>query len=383
MRFALLGNHPDGLLMARALVGSGRHELAAYAGPKTGADQLKQAGITCQTVGDVEEILADPQVLAVIVAGKLADRPAQLRRALQSERHVLCIHPADKSPDIAYEAAMIQADTKQVLFPLLPESLHPAIRRLAELLRARQPGQGMIELIVESPGEFLAGEAADPRPALPGWAVLRALAGEVAEVSAFAEQEQVSPGMPLVLAGKFEQGGLFRSTYLPARPQPLWRLSSMGTFRAELVFPEGLAGPARLNWPGETGTGQEETWDAWDPWPALVAAFEAQVARGPAARQPAPPPPIWQDAIRSLELDDAVRRSIKYRRCTTLEYQEASEEVGFKGTMTLVGCGLLWLLLLLVILSNWFPYLGWLIIPILAIFILMQMLRWIIPRKDA
>src|SRR5438105_4592152 len=113
MRFALLGNHPDGLEFVRALIDTGRHELTAYSGPAAGAEDLREGGLSIRPIGDIEEILADPAVEAVIVAGRVADRPEQLRRALQSERHVLCVHPADQTPDIAYEAAMIQADTRQ------------------------------------------------------------------------------------------------------------------------------------------------------------------------------------------------------------------------------------------------------------------------------
>ena len=82
-----------------------------------------------------------------------------------------------------------------------------------------------------------------------------------------------------------------------------------------------------------------------------------------------------------LELDDAVRRSIERRRTSVLEYQEASEETGFKGTMTLVGCGLIWAIILLVILSFWFPKIGWLILPLLVIFLGMQFLRYLIPSR--
>src|SRR5439155_25347874 len=114
MRFALLGDRPDGLAMARARVDSSRHELGAYSGPGIGGEYLRRWGIAARGVGDLEEVLADPAIDAVIVAGSPADRPAQLRRALQSERHVLCVHPAGDSPDIAYEAAMIQADTGMV-----------------------------------------------------------------------------------------------------------------------------------------------------------------------------------------------------------------------------------------------------------------------------
>ena len=93
--------------------------------------------------------------------------------------------------------------------------------------------------------------------------------------------------------------------------------------------------------------------------------------------------PTWQDAIRALELDDAARRSLERRRASLLEYPQASEEVGFKGTMTLVGCGILWGIILLVILSRWVPWLGWAVGPLLAVFLLLQLLRWVIPPREA
>ena len=137
MLFALLGDHADGLEMARALARSGRHEVIVYSGPALGAEYLQRWGLAPRRVGDLEEVLADPAVEAVIVAGSPATRPGQLRRALQSEHHVLCVCPADDSPDLAYEAAMIQADVHTLLLPILPEALHPALRRLAELARGR------------------------------------------------------------------------------------------------------------------------------------------------------------------------------------------------------------------------------------------------------
>src|SRR5947209_16629937 len=98
MLFALLGDYPDGLDMARALVEAGRHRLVAYSGPAVGAEYLRRWGVPFDSVGDLEEVLADPAVEAVLVASARALRPAQLRRALQSERHVLCVHPADQVP---------------------------------------------------------------------------------------------------------------------------------------------------------------------------------------------------------------------------------------------------------------------------------------------
>src|SRR5258707_712445 len=78
------------------------------------------------------------------------------------------------------------------------------------------------------------------KPSLPGWDVLRRLGGEVLEVSALAEGEVLEAGEPVLLAGRFEPGGLFQVALLPARPAPHWRLAVIGrTGRADLELPQG------------------------------------------------------------------------------------------------------------------------------------------------
>jgi predicted dehydrogenase len=418
MRFALLGDHPDGVEMAFGLIDSGRHELVAFTTPVEGKPSW---GAGARRVGDPEEVLADPAVELVIVAGRPGVRPAQLRRALQSERHVLCVHPADQTPEAAYESALLQKDSGCVLLPILPEGLHPGVRRLAEFVEqvpltqdhARSPVGAFRLLEVErcSTGEVLDNlGVAGHKPSLPGWDVLRVLGGEVSEVSAFAEGEAPEAGRPVLVSGRFERGGVFQVALVPNQPAASWRLAVVGSAgRAELLFPQGWEGPAFLGWRDGSGEQREEYWERWDPWPALVEAFESALRPDrppPAEKEGAPATGItasprgervaaqpgsgedraqaltWQDEVRALELDDAARRSAERRRAHALEYQEASEEVGFKGTMTLVGCALLWGVLVLVIASRWVPRLGWLVLPLLVVFIVLQFLRYAIPRKD-
>jgi hypothetical protein len=50
--------------------------------------------------------------------------------------------------------------------------------------------------------------------------------------------------------------------------------------------------------------------------------------------------------------------------------------------MTLVGCGLVWGMLFLLILSAWVPKLGWLILPLVIAFLALQLLRWVVPARD-
>jgi predicted dehydrogenase len=376
MRFALLGTHPDGIDMACAVVETGRHELVAYTSAEPVPDRiLRRWGPNGRRLHDLEELLADPEIEAVIVAGSPANRTVQLRRALQSERHVLCVYPPDAVPDAAYEASMIQKDTGRILLPLLPEALHPAVVRLGQLVRSGlrplvEPR--LIEFERWATEQVLLDTGAEHRPGFPGWDLLRAVGAEIAEVSALAPREELSAEEPVLLSGRFERGPLFQVSLLPYQSEPRWRLVAVGSHGCvELLFPVGVRGPAFLSWRDVSGDLHEETWQAWDPWPALVTLFEAQ----PASSQL-----TWQDAIRSLELDDAARRSVQRRRASTLEYQEASEEVGFKGTMTLVGCGLIWLTIVIVIIAIWFPKAGWAVVPLLVVFLGLQAFRWIVPR---
>jgi predicted dehydrogenase len=332
-------------------------------------------------VGDVEEILADPAVEAVIVASVPTERPALLRRALQSERHVCCVHPAHEKPDVAYEAAMMQQDTGYVLFPLLPEALHPGVARLADFLTRHDAGTvGAFRLLTydrHAAGEVLDGIHDGGAPSFPGWDILRRLGGELAEVSSFADGEEPAAGLPVLLAGRFEAGGLFQVTLVPGQPTAFWRLVVVGTRgQATLTWLQGWNGPAFLNW-REGGQEHEEYFEPFDPWPGVVEAFERAVAKQPSALR-------WQDEVRMLELDAAARRSVERRRVDLMDYQEASEEVGFKGTMTLLGCGLIWVLIVLLVLSRWYPWAGWMwiILPLLGGFVLLQLLRFVVrPRR--
>jgi predicted dehydrogenase len=407
MRFALLGNHPDALEMTCALVQSGRHHLAAFTAAIPD-DLRRRWGPDAKPVTDLEEVLADPAVEMVLVAGTPANRAQQLRRALQSERHVLCVYPPDDAPEIAYEAGMIRQDTGYVLLPLLPSLTHPAIARLAQFVRREkdQPPSPVgafrvLEIRATAAGEVLDNVAAEGhKPSFPGWEVLRRLAGEVGEVTAFAEREELSPGSPVFVSGRFEAGGLFQKTLLPLEAGDSLALTVGGARgRAELLMPQGWAGPALLTWRDEAGELHEEAWERWDPWPALVAEFEAAVAlsRKSPEEASARPEITWQDAVRGLELDDAARRSVERRRSSVLEYQEASEEVGFKGTMTLVGCLVVWLLPLVLLATRlipavgwvelpggrwiYIPHVSWLIVPALAIFLGLQLLRYLIPKQ--
>ncbi|MGF1583323.1 MAG: hypothetical protein ACFCD0_28725 [Gemmataceae bacterium] len=405
MRFALFGDHADGLDMARALVESKRHQLVLYSGSVVGLEYLKRWEISVRRVGDMEEALAELGVDAVIVAGGAGDRPNQLRRALQSEKHVVCVHPADHSPLSAYEAAIVLSDTGKAVLPLLSEAFHPGFEKLATFIAADRKKHtppdvevfptipSLLEMERTSTESTLYNlDVLGHQPGIPGWDVLRVLAGEISEISGFSSYMGIRGEESLLLCGRFERGGLFQYNLLPYQPEASWRITARLRFdQAELLFPQGWPGPASLSWNDENGTRQTEHWESWNPWPRMVEVFE-QSLKQHAGTIPDPDKRVsdlapkvgtlsWEDEIRCLELDDAARRSVERRRSSKLEYQEDNEEASFKGTMTLMGCALIWISILLLILSVWLPNLGLVILPVLGLFLALQFLRWIIPHK--
>lgn len=366
MRFAILGDHPDGWAVARALATSGRHSLHTYCGPRL-IEELSPEWPTLRVTGDLEEVLADPAVEVVIVAGRPGERLDQMRRVLQSERPALCVHPIDASPDGAYEINMLQGDVHQVVVPILPLLVNRSVADFHEKLLT-QGAACLIELEYRAAGDLLfEGESAGPH--FPGWEVLRRLGGTIAEVSTLARGEQAHRGEPVKIHGRFDDTTLFSMTFLPSSGRTRLILSAVATDGERLAT-------------DEFGIGD-------DDWLRLVERFETATARLRALPRAAPGAgpavdaviegPTWLDEIRAAELDDAARRSIERHRAVTLDYQVGNEDVGFKGTMTLVGCGLLWLIPVLLILSVWLPYIGWLIVPALFGFLLFQLLRWFVP----
>ncbi len=385
MNFALIGAHPDGLAMARALAESG-HRFFAFAGPRAAWESLGPPGNRPRAFDELESLLAQPEIEWVIVADELEHRPAVLRRALQSERHVLCVHPADVSLDAVYESVLIQKDTRKVLLPMLADRLMPGLLRLRQLFHEGAFGRLQVieceRRLLDSLGE----SSWDRSPLASVWEPLRALGGEIQEVSALAstpgavgeELPALRPGDPVNLTGRFERGGLFRVLVLPKGGGRTSRLLLRGEAgQAELTFPDDLSGPSVLRIQiGESS--QLEEWPEWKPWPALVGVVNGCLA-SPVGWKAAPL--SWQDEIRCLELFDAARRSARLGRVVPMHYAEITEESTFKGVMTAAGCGLLWLVLLLMIVGNWAPWLWYAIIPLLIVFLFLQALRWVVPAE--
>lgn len=377
MRVLLLGDHPDGVALAEALVRQGKHQLAVYAGPAATAERLASLGIDIQTYRDAETALALADIAAVIVADELAFRPAMLRRALQSEKHVLCVHPADVTPDIAYEAMMIQQDTHKQLVPLLPERVTPGQKWLREQVASGRLGRLQsveIEQCFASPAMVPSSVVWEGHPLLSVWDVLRQLGGEVQDLSAVATSvDMLQPTDRVTLTGRFAQGELFQVLLLP---QATGELAVRVTVRGD-KGEAGLDGP--FGWFGEcygrvTVPGQPEQITTL---PAQFRPDSLLALAGPTLELHTPLV-SWTDATRCLELFDAARRSVKRRRVVPMDYEAQSEAGNFKSFMTAFGCLTLLAVIVLFFMTPTFPWSKYLIPVLLTVFLGLQGLRWVI-----
>ncbi|MFP6610814.1 MAG: hypothetical protein VB835_00775, partial [Pirellulales bacterium] len=108
--------------------------------------------------------------------------------------------------------------------------------------------------------------------------------------------------------------------------------------------------------------------------------------------------PRWDDATRSLELAEALEKSLKKKRLVHLNYEGRGEANAFKGTMASLGCALLCGGMLLMIVtavlsrvaevqqwggvSSALSVIPYLLLATLVIFLLVQLLRFVIPVKS-
>ena len=149
------------------------------------------------------------------------------------------------------------------------------------------------------------------------------------------------------------------------------------------MWPGGLLGPAHLRWSDAQGPHEL---DIAAPGPSDGPLSE--LARAVAGQSHTP---TWPDAVRAAELADGVFESLKRRRTVDVYRERRDELASFKGIMTSVGCGLIWLTLLVLIVvaageGLSIPGMKWLLAALAVVWVVflgLQSLRWVLPADSA
>jgi hypothetical protein len=158
----------------------------------------------------------------------------------------------------------------------------------------------------------------------------------------------------------------------------------------------GERGTATLELPAEDGRlttnigGQENTQSTpfFDAPRAAIDALAAALAANGTEQSDAAS--TWQAATAAMEIVDTIELSLQKGRTLEVHQQRLTEQLAFRGTMAAFGCGLLLLVfcalvaagllgdLLGVPLKDYWPAA---VLAVLALFLLMQALPWLVRRR--
>jgi len=402
MKIGLLGHDQHTLGFVAAAIASGHAVTwACELGPL--ADEVTRRCPGLLLAPYWETVLSTSQVDALIVADATAASPAdgqwlageelradQLRKLFQAGVPVLVSHPACSSMLVYYELDMIRRDTECVAVPFIATRWQPAVMHLAERLAEGELGvvqQAVLE-------RYLADRSrAAVRSQFAGDAdLLRQLFGEQNRLAAMGVSPRVE-GASSDLDADFANLGLHLSgpegvaarwLVVPAAPAELRaQLTVRGTGgRATLILPADVTAPATLYW--DTSIGSESLTfqgnvyqDALDTLADAIAGQEVE--------------PSWLDGCRSVELADTIERSLNKGRVVELHFEDYTEENTFKGTMTSLGCGVLLAGLVLMVVAAVAGRLGvraadywpFFLLAALVAFLLMQLLRFVLPGESS
>src|SRR5260221_3896794 len=132
MRFALIGDEPAGLSVARAAAAHPEHRLTRFAGgPEPHSPPFGPQVRPCR---NWEELLNDAEIDAVIVAGNANECHDALRQFVHAGKAVLFAPSLVQPAEFFYELALVEAESPGSFFPLLALRGHPLVLALRDLL---------------------------------------------------------------------------------------------------------------------------------------------------------------------------------------------------------------------------------------------------------
>jgi myo-inositol 2-dehydrogenase/D-chiro-inositol 1-dehydrogenase len=385
MKFALLGADPETLVIARAVAVNSAHQLVWASELNAARLQIEQFAPAARFDEPWETLLADSECDVVIVAGSRDDEPAadRLRKLVQAGKTLLVSHPVHPSMLVCYELDMIRQDTGAVILAYSPAHWHPAVARLRALFgtTADAPLGQLEQVVIE---RHLSDRSAENvrRHFARDAGLARLLGGELTRLSAMAPTSQPSGYANLGVQLSGPANILIRYSVSQVERQLEGRAIAIGSGgKAELMMPD--EGDWTLDVP-DLGNNEQLTLPTWDPGAAALTRIE-QLVSGQAVA------PLWSDSCREVELADSIQRSLDKGRTVELHYEDYTEDGTFKGTMTSVGCALLWLAPLVLVggialgkmglgLADYVPHL---LLGVLAIFLLLQTLRLVVPTANS
>jgi hypothetical protein len=221
--------------------------------------------------------------------------------------------------------------------------------------------------------------------------VIRSLVGDVLRVGALGSSSADAAYANLTVQMSGEGPEVIRWSIGPITSggNPGGWLKLIGT-KTSLELPQPGDETACLQHVAESVEGADDN----APWDARIAALD-QLAHAIELRDAGP---NWPEAIRDIELAEAIPRSLVRGRTIEVQHEQPTEAGTFKGLMTSLGCGLLLtglgVILVLAMLdavaraNNWRAFAAflrpwpWVMSAVFGVFLVFQLLLRLTKRDD-
>ena len=321
-----IGRVADGF-MAPAIAVDPNSRLAAVVSRDQGRAEAFAAKHGAGWAGtSYDEMLANPDVDVVLVTTPNALHPEQVVAAARAGKHVLCDKPLAPSVSEAERAVAACLEAGVKLGMNFQTRHHTCFQEARRVISSGEIGDVVMAQVDASPGATqlagwrtdseLAGLGAVNNIAVHIYDLLRFLLGaDVTEAVGMFETERSGQleRMPMVLM-RFSNGTLAYANGNQVTPKPLNDIVIHGT--RGRIDGRGITRPAQEGDMRIVTESAEkvEHYRTHDAYQRTVAAFSAAVLEG---REPNP---SGLDGLRSVQLTDAIARSVRESRVIELSY---------------------------------------------------------------
>lgn len=319
MQFAIVGDCVEAVFLAEAIHESESHQIKTVCVSDALALEMTARGISFTLVHSAEEAVQDPACDVVIVAATDVEQSITwCRQASQAGQHVLVIPPHNVSTAFSFELHLLLDESEKNIVPLSGRwYVNWPEERIADLPQVQQVNLGFplvdtgleqaqlhgVDALCGCGYEFSQVTALD----MPG-ADGRLLSRSVT-LAASAASEQKVPPATLLFSSDCEEGP--DSAALIIRTLDGQRLQ----------YPTALPAPERCRCPQ-----------------LQARALQTVVAR---LQDVANSQLGMEQFSNTLELMEALQKSLRRRRTVDVYFDGVSERSAFKTQMTAIGCGVL------------------------------------------
>jgi predicted dehydrogenase len=337
MRFALIGCNDDSLLIAQAIANSSSHTVASIYNADEYRTRLSDLAPAAVWSDQWEVLLVTGEVDAVIVS-QHADALVfedQCRKLVQAQVPIVAAHPLSDSL-FAYELEMMREEVGGVILAFAPGFGHPAFQKLADLIDAGESSEiGVAEQLAIERHLPARDRASVLNVLAQDLTLQRQLIGQITSLNAVgAEPGDASlPNLSVNVTGTNKVVG--RWSVGPATDECTSTITLVGSRGTAVFTTYGTSRP----WTLRIGSQQSEFGVHDDALTAIEWLQQAMANRDRGSD--------WEAVCHDLDAKEQIERSLRRKRTIEFRRDAQNEEGAFKGIMSVGGCVVLTLALLL------------------------------------